>query len=87
MQDHDGGSRGLGRSTVKTAVIGQIARVDAAIVGFNAPPAEGEPKPSAGPFAAFLERAEQIGDVRVRRPLHSSRISISTRSALAPTRA
>ena len=45
----------------------QVARIDPAIVRFDAPSAEGEAKAQAGSIgAALLERAEQLVDVPVR---------------------
>ena len=44
--------------------IRQVARIDPAIVRFDAPSAEGEAKAQAGAIgAALLERAEQLVDV------------------------
>ena len=57
------------------------------MVRFDGPSAEGEAKTQAGSIgAALLERTEQLVDVPAGRPPHSSWISMSTRSALAPTR-
>ena len=45
----------------------QVARIDPAVVRFNAPSAEGEAKTQAGSIgAALLERAEELVDVPAR---------------------
>ena len=45
-------------------LLGQVARIDPAVVRFDAPSAEGEAKAQAGSIgASLLERAEQLVDV------------------------
>ena len=70
------------------SLVGQVARVDPAVVRLDAPSAEGEAEAQAGSIgASLLERAEQlVVTFPPGRPPHSSSISMSTRSALAPTR-
>ena len=62
------GTGSRGRSTVKThPLFRQVARIDPAVVRFDAPSAEGEAKAQAGSIgAALLERAEQFVDVPTR---------------------
>ena len=65
---------------------GQRARIDSAVVSFDAPSAERETQAQARSIGASLfERAEEIGIPIRDEPPHSSSISMSTRSALAPT--
>ena len=65
---------------------GRLRASDPTIVRFSAPSAEGETKTHAGSIgAALLERAKELVNISTGRPPHSSWISMSTRSALAPT--